>query len=186
MANQHNNLTTMSQTDFEKYCEAQSDEWKVKTLYKTLHNLAKSKKNCQAQNKQILELLAEKESNERELNIIRNRSDNLNILLKKAGYNPKKLLVYFKEEGCRDYACDYGDCIHDCSDCDYHYEQDRIGTFILYDFDFLIGTTYDDFDGWEHSVLNGINVNLEDVSLSGVTKIVNLETNKVIFERGEE
>jgi hypothetical protein len=182
MANQHNNLATMSRSDFEKYCEAQSDEWKVEKLYKTLHDLAKSKENCQVQNKQILHDSHEIDSYKHELDILRNKTDKCNFLLKKVGYNPRKLLVYYKESGVRDFICNHC-CERDCFTCENHYEQDCINTFVLYDFYFYIGTTYDDFDGFEHSVLEGIDVNLDDVCLQDVTKIVDLDTNKVLFEK---
>ena len=47
----------------------------------------------------------------------------------------------------------------------------------------ILKTTYDDYDGFIHSEFEGIDANLKDVSLSDVTKIVDMETNQVLFVR---
>ena len=78
------------------------------------------------------------------------------------------------------------DCnFSECNECDNHYESDCVNSFVLYDFCFSNGTTYDDYDGFIHSEFEGIDANLKDVSLSDVTKIVDMETNQVLSVRGD-
>ena len=178
------NQSKMTLLEFSAFCESKGRDWLIKELHKNKQALASANARCEAQRKELHSFYCGERAEKKELEVLRKKADNFNFLLRKLGYNPRKLRIYYKEKGCRDYVRDNTPCepYDGCDGCDNQYEQDCIGIYVLYDFCFLNGTTYDDYDGFNHSILNGIDSNLLDIDLEDVEKIEDLETNKVIYE----
>ena len=186
MANQYVNPTKMTIEEFTAFCNSKGEEWTIKELHKVKKALANCRENCKLQSQMLFDRNRQDNAEKRELNILRQRADNFSYMLRKFGYKPRKLLIFYKESGCRTYTLSGMNCdFADCDECENHYENDCVNSFVLYDFCFSNGTTYDDYDGFIHSEFEGIDASLNDVSLSDVTKIVDMETNQVLFVRGD-
>lgn len=178
--------TEMTRDEFAQYCENRDREWLISQLHITKCRLANCEKRCREMQFENTNFFIKERDENKKADILAKREENFAFILKKLGYKPKKLLIYYKDEGIRGYVCDSSNCDHFCSTCDNHYKQDCTGIFVLYDFEFFVGTTLDDFDGFCHSELTGIDANFDDVKLSGVTKIIDMETDAVLFETDEE
>lgn len=183
MANQYKNQTKMTRGEFTQFCESKERDWLITQLYSCKQKLAR----CEERYNELLSAKRSQNNDIARAAVISRHEENFTYILNKLGYKPKKLLIYYKDKGIRKYLCDsYVKCDHYCDTCDNRYEQDCIGTFVLYDFHFFNGTTYADYDDFVHSELTAIDANFRDIELFDITKIIDLETNKVLFERNEE